>query len=303
MDILTLEEIGKKPVFVWYEKRTPDSNGTRIETLRGLATDKNRVIHRNVGLNQFLREETTIPKGYNKKRKIPDKAWFKKYFYDPLRKPIVKKTVPELRNKWKNYKIHDNGGRPFVVYVSPNQKEVSVYTVPKEQYVPEDLEDIEFPENLKLYTKRLLHVKPNRVFVGKSPKNSMTLFSGGYGSRFYGNTVLLEMKNNSYIYISRDIEYFQTKSPIVRYVSPVGNNDVPYPFAVTEDRTYYLLGFGVFINNVPERQYLKPSDCSCDKDMKERVSQEPYGYYHQLPNGSPDVKKIKITKRIKSETY
>ncbi len=96
-DLLTIKEIGHNPVFVFYLKKTPHKGYTSLKFLNGIVTNKNRVIHRNIGLNQFLREEIEIPKGFYKKRKIPDKNWLKTNFYDPSRTPIQKKEVPELK--------------------------------------------------------------------------------------------------------------------------------------------------------------------------------------------------------------
>lgn len=300
--MLSIKEIGKNPTFVFYQKLTKESKRvTRIQDMEGLATNKDRVIHLNIGLNQFSKEKTVIPKGYRKK-KAPDNEWLKKYFYDPTRTPIKKKIVPELQKKYEWYPILDNGGTPFIVYISPDNKEVSVYTVPKEEYIPEGELVGDFTEDIKFYTKRLLHVKPQKVYIGTSPKNSMTTFSGGYGSK--GNTVLLHMKGNEYILISNDIKFFKTKSPIVKYKSPVGNSSVPYPFAVDKNRNYYLLGFGVMLSDVPEKEVMKCSECICTEDcVPETVAQEPNRYFLDSKEGEIKSEKINITKRISSETY
>ncbi len=309
VDLLTIKEIGHNPIFVFYEKRTPGEPGSMIlyssKFLEGITTDKNRVIHKRIGLNQFLRKKTTIPKGFNKKRKDPDKKWLKEYFYDSSRTPIQKKTVEELKKGYKWYNIHDNGGTPFIVYISPDEKDVSVYTVPKDQFVPEGVfinwkPSDGFPlENLNIFTKRILKLNTKTVFVGKSPKNSMTLFSGGYGKDFEGNTILLHIKDNQYVFISRDIEFFESIFPIIKYVSTVGNNDVPYPFAVDRKRNYYLLDFGVVLTDAPEKLVMKCVDCCCDDDSEnETVAKNPYRYYNDTENDEMNTEKIKITKRI-----
>ena len=38
------------------------------------------------------------------------------------------------------------------------------------------------------------------VFIGKSPVNAMTTFSGGHGPRFDGNSVLLK-RENDYVFV------------------------------------------------------------------------------------------------------
>lgn len=80
-----------------------------------------------------------------------------------------------------------------------------------------------------------------KVFIGKSIKNQMTIYSGGYGSQFDGNSILLQTGVNKYIYIGSSIFEFTSYNEIVIFISNVGNNDVPYPYAVDCDDTYYLL--------------------------------------------------------------
>ena len=65
-----------------------------------------------------------------------------------------------------------------------------------------------------------------RVFIGESPRNKMTKFSGGYGPRFDGNSILLDIGNREYVFIGHRIFRFEAKFEITSYVSPVSNNDV-----------------------------------------------------------------------------
>lgn len=82
-----------------------------------------------------------------------------------------------------------------------------------------------------------------RVWVGKSAETPMTLYSGAYGSRFDGNTVLIQPMCgiNEYIHVCNRVYRFKTSAPIVQYESPVGNNDCPYPYAYDVNLTAYLL--------------------------------------------------------------
>jgi hypothetical protein len=94
-------------------------------------------------------------------------------------------------------------------------------------------------------------VKPtsySEVFVGKSPKNKMTLFSGGHGPRFDGNSMLFELKKHTYMYIGEVVSTFTIPDTIESYVSPVGNSGVPYPYAVGTQNTY-LLKENMFVPN------------------------------------------------------
>ena len=62
----------------------------------------------------------------------------------------------------------------------------------------------------------------------------MTDFSGaGDEIDFDGNTLLLECEDNGYVFISGlEIFQFKTDDKIIDYISLVGNNMVPYTFAI-----------------------------------------------------------------------
>jgi hypothetical protein len=68
----------------------------------------------------------------------------------------------------------------------------------------------------------------------------MTKNSGGYGKRFDGNSILVQISDVRYVYIGGDIYSFESPQ-IINYLSPVGRNDAPYPFAETKDRYLFLL--------------------------------------------------------------
>lgn len=76
-----------------------------------------------------------------------------------------------------------------------------------------------------------------------------------------GNTLLLctEADPSSFIWkyvlISNEIYEFEIPEPIVRFRSPVGNSNVPYPFAVSQTGKVYLLGEQVVIPPTPEDPY------------------------------------------------
>lgn len=74
----------------------------------------------------------------------------------------------------KTYYTHDNGGRPFKIEVDTSNQHICVY---KEE---------------PLYTSGEYATTPSyssdyiRIFIGKSNRNAMTNFSGGFGSDFQG---------------------------------------------------------------------------------------------------------------------
>lgn len=117
-------------------------------------------------------------------------------------------------------------------------------------------------------TKPTLTYETKKIFIGKSPRNKWTEFSGGYGNEFDGNTILLETNDNEYVFIGSEVFSFKTKGEIVDYISIVGNNDVPYPYAIDEFKNIYLL-----IENV----IILHTDISQER-MKEYDN--PYDYYY-----------------------
>ena len=154
-------------------------------------------------------------------------------------------TVPDEWLDAKTYYTHDNGDRPYMVVVTDDS--VHVY------------------DNV---TKSILHVfdNPERVFVGESPKTQMTVFSQGYGPKFDGNSILVHAKGHEYAYIGSKFYFFETDSPIVKYVSEVGNNDAPYPYAIDERGRFYLMVENIVLSK------LDPSET------------DPYGAFYQIPN-------------------
>lgn len=122
------------------------------------------------------------------------------------------------------YDTHDNHNRPLQIKIYASAKETRV--------------DI-FRDKLKIHTINT----PSRIFMGISPVNTMTIFSGGFGPEAQGNTFLINTHDNEYVYLQKNIVKFHTDSPIVTFMSPLGNNDVPYPYAIDANGRYYLLGY------------------------------------------------------------
>lgn len=154
-------------------------------------------------------------------------------------KPTCQQTQPIGDSDWdvppglfKMYQTHDNGGRTFRVFVDTTNN-VAVIT---------HITPTEWPMKCYPYVvnKRFSF---QRVWIGKSPKIEMTkiAFNGGYGPKFDGNSILFDLGQNNYMQVGESVILFSTRSPIVKYVSPVGQNDVPYPWAVDKKGVYYLL--------------------------------------------------------------
>ena len=144
----------------------------------------------------------------------------------------------------KTYYTYDNGLRAFKVVI--DNKKVYVYKYKK---YDENTDTTLYSEKSIKYEKKNFF-KYKNIFIGKSPKNKTTIASGGYGAKFTGNSILLQITKNKYIFIGHIIFSFTSKSEIKKFVSPLGNNDVPYPFAIDIDGRYYLMIEDVIIDKI-----------------------------------------------------
>lgn len=149
----------------------------------------------------------------------------------------------------KEYHIHDNCGRPFKVTIK--EKKVTIAALYENEYI-----------NFVTY-------RAKQIFIGISEKNTMTEFGRGYGPDFDGNSILLHIRKKQYVFIGSRIYIFNSRNKIVRYESPVGNNDVPYPYAIDEKNNIYLL-----IENV----ILTPTD-DLMKYMEDKNNDPSFYYY------------------------
>ena len=127
--------------------------------------------------------------------------------------------------KGKKYSIHDNGGTPFIVYDLGGS--VDIYT----QVFDDKAEKYKEPVFFRNFPYEKIH-------IGDDPK--------GFGwsePGTKGNSILLEQKGEKFLFIGRKIQEFSLMKDDqpVRYYSPIGNNDVPYPFLVGKTHTYFMI--------------------------------------------------------------
>jgi hypothetical protein len=203
--------------------------------LYGLRSEKEGYIYKWVDYNEFEDKLTKVPK--NAKLFRIDKKIVEKYFCgSKIRAKDIKNS--KIHKGCKKYLTHDNGNRPFLVCIKDT--EVSIYKIPETTYqYDKNIKDYHYTDLIKKYTTI-------EIFIGKSPMNDMTRFSGGFGPKFTGNSILLHcivQSKDKYVFIGDSIYEFTTtdKDKIVKYISPVGNNDVPYPFAIGEKFIYFML--------------------------------------------------------------
>jgi hypothetical protein len=140
------------------------------------------------------------------------------------------KNTTRKKLKGRKYVTHDNYSRPFIVYIDQSSKIADIF---KQHY---DSEKDQYKESEHVKT-----VKFKEVWLGSDPKEFGTWFDL---NEIRGNSILLELANNEYMYIGEEIYTFKLlpgDSP-GHYYSPIGNNDVPYPYLIGKTHTYFLLG-------------------------------------------------------------
>lgn len=173
------------------------------------------------------------------------------------------------------YETHDNGGRPFVVELTAHGDAHDIrvfknlYNWTTEKYTQE--------------TEPVLDLQNVQVWIGKSPECSTTQFSGGAGPKFDGNSFLIFSEPNMlrYTFVGQSIFSFKALSPIIAYHSPVGNNRVPYPYAIDMDGKYYLMIENVVLGP-PEGQ-------TFDADPKAFCPYDRYYGHDSVGQSSPKI--------------
>ena len=127
--------------------------------------------------------------------------------------------------------IHDNGGRPFIAEDTKSEKNVVVY---KTKVVDESARHWEYERGNKVLTTPY-----ERIFVGDNLLKDPNYAELGWAK---GNSLLLQISNKRYVYVGDCVFSFEPVDGdvIVKYYSPVGNNDVPYPYAVGKKYVYLM---------------------------------------------------------------
>jgi hypothetical protein len=268
--------------FVVYKK----CNFLKCKKIKGLENE-NGYINKYIDFNTFEDNKTKIPKGYKKVNY--DITDIKESWCDNSKQLLSKDNEMYKKIKKKNMKTyftHDNGGRPFLIYIGKTI--VNIYKFDSDNFsVNYDMTDEQFEYG---FTKLVAKYKPLKIFIGKSEKCPQTDYSGAYGKYYDGNSILLKIKKNRYVYIGSTIDEFDTNDTIIEYFSPVGNNNVPYPVAFGKKNVYFML----------DEKFI-PLDKFPVLTKKERM--DAYSVYYHEANGmgikySKFAKKMKSTKNI-----
>lgn len=78
--------------------------------------------------------------------------------------------------------------------------------------------------------------KYKNIFIGKNSKKYSS-----YDKLFTGSSILVKTGELEYIYICDKIVKFNTKEPIEKFYSIMGNDFFVYPFALTESYAYLII--------------------------------------------------------------
>ena len=139
-----------------------------------------------------------------------------------------KTAKSEKPAKGDSYYIHDNGNQPFRVQISGTT--VSVF---KAKAMGGDLA-------WSTYDQQILKVKAAAVYIGECPEDPAIRIHM-YSKFDKGNTILLHLGGNRYMFIGGTIYEFTMEDTVDAYYSAIGPNDVPYPVVVGTENVYFML--------------------------------------------------------------
>ena len=158
---------------------------------------------------------------------------------DPNTKEFVPKDIlpTDIHKGFAIYKTLDNYAIGFVVYIGKENDKNKVYIYGRTN----NIVTRKYNDETVIFDNLVKEYEPLEIFIGNSPKNKMTEFSGGYGNKWDGNSILLRIGTDGefkYVHIGMRIYEFITDEIITKYVSSVGNNCVPYPYAESKNWCY-----------------------------------------------------------------
>ena len=133
-------------------------------------------------------------------------------------------TIKKQYDGYSQYATHFNGGEPYLVYA--NDKNIHIYA-------------FELPHNdVRVNGDNYKYCMTKLV---KSYTNVVNIFYGiDTNESWDGNTILVQADATNYTFIGSFINEFELTDTILQYYSPIGNNGVPYPFAIGEKNVYFV---------------------------------------------------------------
>lgn len=163
----------------------------------------------------------------------------------------------------------DNGDTPFVVHlpfngdVSTRPGIANILHKIKDENILDELEDVQRndPRFLEMFVP-WKSIKYTKAWIGLDPDEPSAV--KGFFRRLLmsdcswwhgGSSMLLQTAARTFMYIGDCIFKFQLqpKDDVLRFVSRMGNNAVPYPYIIGRDNTYLLVAFNVAPIYIPNQ--------------------------------------------------
>ena len=290
--------------FVVYEKKLKSG---KLKIIEGLEENIG-YIYKFIEFNKFENKETKIPIGYVKiplpiTKEYESDEWLKIYRCDNSKKLLDKhnkyfKLIKHPKTK-KYFILNKSNIDQYLVYVGKNN--INIYSrdlnKPEKIYVEYRKWDSKkssadnyaiYNKNSWAYIRLVKKYKPLQIFIGKDQRENREL---GYESNIYdGNSILLKIKKNRYVFIGYTIYEFSTNDKIIKYYSPmIGAFAKPFPVAIGEKYIYYMEDV-VYIPINKFENFTKDAEKSGFVDE----------YNEMWENDTLDIykKKIKILKKI-----
>eukprot|EP00386_Alphamonas_edax_P007661 GDKI01025481.1.p1 GENE.GDKI01025481.1~~GDKI01025481.1.p1 ORF type:complete len:317 (-),score=92.34 GDKI01025481.1:215-1165(-) len=154
------------------------------------------------------------------------------------------------------YWTHDNGGRPFLLRVTP--RVFAVYRKGDKREMQEmkgedrTMEHIAYADqNYSCLGRQVSARHPSKyTLLACDPHAYKRIFIGDYETKNthpdfgIGNSCLVEIQDRKWMWVGDQVLAFTTPDHIHAFHSPIGNNDVPYPYAMGDQYTYFLIENG-----------------------------------------------------------
>jgi hypothetical protein len=143
-------------------------------------------------------------------------------------KPVARNTRKKVNGK--AYQIHDNGNKPFQVVVSG--KTVEIY---KGKRVAGD----DYDEN-RNYNQLIQKLGVKDIYLGESLCGVSRISDFNCGPDTIGNSVLLHVDENNFMFIGKEIYEFTIEDEIEAYYSTIGLDDIPSPILLGTTYVYFM---------------------------------------------------------------
>jgi hypothetical protein len=164
-----------------------------------------------------------------------------------------------------------NGGSFFRVAISPT--EVKLYMKSADNDVNESVSDWRAPAAFPDHALTLSN-SWSKVFIGHDDMNVRK--GPNYAAQAHGNSVLVRLAagDNKYVFINQNaLEFVPIHGEeITEFFAPVGNSEVPYPFALSATHTYLMEDKSVAV--IPNSCWITSAD------RREVTHGNPYDWYY-----------------------